>query len=133
VPGVDSAAALCPGLNDAGTACPLYPGASVPGVIASPGDNRIYRFDQPLPRANVRADLTDLPADYDLYLVDEFGSVLLESAAEGIAPEALDGILATGSYLLYVHADPGRDVQPDVPYQLHLEIMTVPNLEAAVP
>jgi hypothetical protein len=134
--GVDLAqTAACPGLNDVAAACALYPGGSAAADIPSPGDNRIYRFDQPLQVAIVHADLTDLPADYDLFLVDQSGTVVLESAGEGTSPEAVDGVLPTGSYLLYVHSDPGRDVQPEVPFQLHLEIMTAPppTLEAAAP
>jgi hypothetical protein len=132
--GVDTAGlAACAEVNDVATACPLFPGATVLGVIPSPGDNRVYYFDQPLARASVHADLTQLPADYDLYLVDAFGTVLLESQSEGRAPESLAGVLPTGSYLLYVHSDPGRDVDPEAPFQLRLDIMTAPRIDALAP
>jgi hypothetical protein len=128
-PGIDpAAAAACAAINDAAAACPLGPGTTVPGVIPSPGDNRIYRFDQPLVRASVHVELSQLPADYDLFLVDAGGSVLLDSQHEGTVPESIDGMLGPGSYFLYVHSDPGRDVNPDVPFQLRLEIMIAPSM-----
>ena len=37
-------------------------------------------------------------------------------------PEAIDAVLTPGSYLLYVHADPGRSIDPDNPFVLHLEV-----------
>src|SRR5262249_49086542 len=127
--GVDTTSlAACSAIADVATACPLFPGASVQGIIPSPGENRVYYFDQPLARASVHADLTQLPADYDLYLVDAFGTVVLESQSEGTAPESIAGVLPAGSYLLYVHSDPGRGVDPDVPFQLSLALMTAPSV-----
>jgi len=133
-PGIDTAEIpSCPAVNDAASACPISPGASSTGIIPTPGDNLIYRFDQPLAVASVRADLTQLPADYDLYLVDGTGAVVMESASEGTSPEALGGDLALGTYLLYVHSDPGRGADSENPFQLHLEIATAPSLQAAAP
>ncbi|TME97465.1 MAG: hypothetical protein E6I52_19240 [Chloroflexi bacterium] len=63
-----------------------------------------------------------MPADYDLYLVDGSANIVAQSVQEGTMPEAIDAVLTPGSYLLYVHADPGRSVDPDNPFVLHLEV-----------
>jgi hypothetical protein len=71
---------------------------------------------------HVLARLSDLPADYDLYLTDEGGSVLGESVTDGTAPEEIDTTLGAGVYYLYVHNDPSRPFDDSSPFEIHLEL-----------
>jgi hypothetical protein len=107
-------------LGDSG--CPLADGMSVIGYIEAAGQTNTYRFEVGDGSMDVVADLTQLPADYDLYLADSAGNVIDASVQEGISPEHVDDLLGPGSYYLFVHADPGRPFDPDNPYSLHLAI-----------
>jgi hypothetical protein len=71
---------------------------------------------------HVTADLTELTADYDLYLSDGTGAMLANSVQEGTAPEEVDTMLAPGTYYLFVHSDPGRSFDGQNPYRLHLSV-----------
>jgi hypothetical protein len=102
------------------TACVIGGGSSVLGYVTSAGGTHAYRFEIGPNGANVLASLVDLPADYDLYLVDGLAQVLASSVEEGAAPESIGLTLGQGNYLLYVHSDVGRPVAPDVPYRLEL-------------
>jgi hypothetical protein len=103
-------------------ACMVADGTTTDGFIDAPGTNSVYAFQVNMPLAQVHVDLTDLPADYDLYLVDGSAEVVGQSAQEGTAPEAIDAVLTPGPFLLYVHSDPGRAVDPDNPFVLHLDV-----------
>lgn len=107
-------------LSDSG--CPLSDGMSVIGYIEAAGQTNTYHFDVSEASMDVVADLTQLPADYDLYLADSAGNVIDASVQEGVNPEHLDDLLGPGSYYLFVHADPGRPFDPDGPYSLHLAV-----------
>lgn len=124
MPDGSSAAGLtCAGLNDSpATACPLGDGTSMAGVLRTSGGSSAYRFTVADPAAHVVAQLTDLPADYDLYLVDVTNNVLAQSVLDGTQPRVIDTLLPSGTYYLYVHSDPGRDVDPNDPYQLSLAL-----------
>jgi hypothetical protein len=109
-------------------AAPCAPGdgVSVSGAIQSPGDTLTLDLFVPSTGSatgvHVAADLTDLPADYDLYLSEASGTVLAASAQEGLTPEHIDADLAAGTYYLYVHADPGRSVDPFQPFKLQVSV-----------
>jgi len=108
-------------------ACIVSGGTTTAGFIEAPGAQCVYAFQVNLPLAQVHADLTDLPADYDLYLVDASANVVAQSVQEGTTPEAIDAVLKPGTFLLYVHSDPGRGVDPDNPFVLHLDMQPAPS------
>jgi hypothetical protein len=109
---------------DLSTPCMLTDGASVLGFITSAGDTNTYRLDIGQSEAEAIVQLTDLPADYDLYLADNTGALLGASAQEGTAPETIDLSLTGGTYYVYVHSDPAREVAQDLPYRLSLIVNT---------
>lgn len=110
----------CPEPNDdPATACPLTSGSDVQSVIDRPGDVDTYKLIV-YGGGQVSLDLTGLPADYDLYLVDANGGVLGQSVHEGTAPEQLQLTVQPGTYYAVVQADPSRDVNPSQPYTLRL-------------
>src|SRR5205823_754739 len=83
--------------------------------------------------SHVVAGLTDLPADYDLYLVDESGAVLAQSVQDGSTPEVIDAELPPGRYLLYVHVDQSLVADPDNPYRVQLSLGPPSILQAGSP
>ena len=111
----------CAEPNDAPeSACPLADGVSLLGEIGDQRDVDVYRFELAAPGA-VRVELTNLPADYDLYLVDLEGELLGSSVQEQTAPEALElSLPSAGQYLIYVTVDPARSYDPNASYQLQL-------------
>ena len=118
---------VCIGLNaNEQDACVIGGGTVTGGVIDQPGADRVYLFDVEGGPARAHVDLADLPADYDLYLVDGSSEVLAGSAQEGTQAESVDAVLQPGPYLLYVHSDPGRDVDPTLPFLLHLDLSPPP-------
>jgi hypothetical protein len=103
-------------------ACPIADGATVTGFILDSGSTTAYRFDVPAPDTDVVAQLSDLPADYDLYLADATNALIGQSVLEGTTPRSIEQVLPQGTYYLYVHSDPARDVDPYDPYTLHLAL-----------
>ncbi|MGI9148587.1 MAG: pre-peptidase C-terminal domain-containing protein [Chloroflexota bacterium] len=102
------------------TACPLRLNVPVAGFLRDQGQSDAYRFSVSNSPTDVVVDLTELPADYDLYLVDDSGAVRAQSTQEGTSPEHLEQTLPTGNYYLYVHVDAGRDPDPTQAYTLRL-------------
>jgi hypothetical protein len=96
-----------------------------------PGDTSTYRFVVPDGTTAIHAELADLPADYDLYLVDGTGAILGQSVQEGTLPEIIESVLSPGTYYLYVHADEARAVNPDLNYRLQLALNTPAGVTAA--
>jgi hypothetical protein len=103
-------------------ACAIESGLTLPGYIREAGQTDAYRFAIRSSTMHVLARLSDLPADYDLYLTDEGGSVLGESVTDGTAPEEIDTTLGAGVYYLYVHNDPSRPFDDSSPFEIHLEL-----------
>jgi hypothetical protein len=119
----DPVTLLCLGMNDnQDDACVINDGTTTATTIDVPGSDRVYWFEVADPGAVVHAELSNLPADYDLYLVDGSGVVLADSINEELLPEAIDAQLPAGPYLLYVHSDPGREVDPFNGFILHLQL-----------
>jgi hypothetical protein len=100
--------------------CAAGDGISVSGAIQNSGDTLTLDLFVPSAGVHVAADLSDLPADYDMYLSEASGNVLAASAHEGLTPEHIDADLPGGTYYLYVHSDPGRAVDPFDPFQLQV-------------
>jgi hypothetical protein len=109
---------------DSAAGCMLTDGASILGYLNSPGGTNSYRLDVGQPQAEAILQLTDLPADYDLYLADASGLLLGQSVQEETTPEMIDMWLPGGTYFVYVHVDPGRDFDTEAPYRLNLSINT---------
>lgn len=113
----------CPEPNDArSTACPLAPGAGASSTIDRPGDVDAYRIEIDGDLVQIQIDLTDLPADYDLYLADAFDGVYGQSVQDGVAAEHLRLTLRRGTYYVYVQADPAREVDSERAYVLQLAV-----------
>jgi Bacterial pre-peptidase C-terminal domain len=121
LPAVTSVA--CVGPNDSmDNACLLSGSATTAGEIDVPNGNAVYEFDLAERGAAVDLSLTNLPADYDLYVVDPSGSVIAQSVNEGLDPEIINAVLPRGAYFIYVHSDIGRDVAPFSLFLLHLSL-----------
>jgi len=108
----------CPEPNEEPpTACPLADGAKVHAFMDRSGDVDVYRFDT---GSAVRAqlDLTELPADYDMYLTDADNRVIGRSVREGVEAERLRLIVLAGTYYLFVLTNPSREPDPTRPYLL---------------
>jgi hypothetical protein len=118
--GDDLNAEACRPAPDGSLTCRIRDGSTSTGFIQASGQTDTYMFTVASPTIHVTADLTDLPADYDLYLADAGGAVLSTSAREGTLPEQVDLDLGPGTYYLFVHSDPGRTFDPAHPYHLHL-------------
>jgi hypothetical protein len=105
------------------TACPISDGMVVPGYIEASGQTNSYRFEVGNQIMSVTADLTNLPADYDLYLADATGAILGESVNEGTTPEEIQSMLGPGTYYVFVHSDPARAFDSADPYTLQLSVL----------
>jgi hypothetical protein len=115
-------------------ACYLPNGAVIQGSIDWEGDVDAYKIEVAVAGTRVRVELTDLPADYDLYLIAANGDVLGQSVKEGTEPETLELTLqAAGTYYLYVRSDPGRPFDPNTPYTLAATFVSVPPAPLAAP
>lgn len=119
--GVPSAACLAPG-DGPSTACQVADGANILGRLMSPGASNAYWVNVSAPGAELVASLTDLPADYDLYVADSAGDLVGQSVHEGTESEQVDLMLPEGNYYLYVHVDAAREPEPDNPYRLHVSV-----------
>jgi hypothetical protein len=101
------------------TACPLRLDTPVAGFLPESGDTDTYVINLG-GAADLAFDLTNLPADYDLYLSDGSGTLLAQSVQEGLVPEHIERSLPAGTYYVYVHVDVGRDADANDPYTLRL-------------
>jgi hypothetical protein len=119
---------ICAGLNDSKQdACLVAGGTTTLGFLDSPGASSVYEFRVDASAMQVHVDLTNLSADYDLYLFDASDSPIGQSVQEGTSPEAVDAVVGPGDYFVFVHSDPGRDVDPSNPFVLHLDASPPPS------
>jgi hypothetical protein len=118
VPETD-AACLDPGADPL-TACAISAGSTTLGYITTAGGMRAFGFEVGPSGATVSVSLLDLPADYDLYLVDDLAQVVGESVHEGVEAEHIGLDLGAGRYYLYVNSDQGRPFVADLPFRLDL-------------
>lgn len=122
----------CPEPNDdVASACPIPANATVRGVIDRPEDRDVYRVVVETP-GRFLIDLTDLPADYDLYAIDAVGGVLGQSVHEGTAAEQVQFNVAAGTYFIVVQADLQRQVDPLSPYTLRVAFAPTPTSSSPV-
>jgi hypothetical protein len=106
--------------------CSVADDVLVKGTILSPGDTGTFHFRVPSPGVQAIAELANLPADYDLYLADSSGAIMGQSVQDGTTSERVAIGLDSGTYYLYVHADVGRPVDAQNPYQLELRFASQP-------
>jgi hypothetical protein len=101
------------------SACPLRVDTPVAGFLSTSGATDTYAFNVG-DSADYTIDLSNLPADYDLYLADSNGTLISQSAQEGVVPEHIEQSLQPGTYYVYVHVDAERDADPMNAYTLRL-------------
>ena len=128
------AADPCPEPSDTwDQACPLADGATVTGWIETRDDIDAYRVDLPASR-KLRAELTNLDADFDLFLTDLNGNVLRQSNQEGTTAEAVElNVTEAGTYFLFVTIDPARPHDPTAAYTLRVTYPAGPVRAAGSP
>ncbi len=113
----------CPEPNDdLASACPIGNGETVHGSLQQAGGRAVYRVVANAAPSVVRIELSDLAADFDLYLVDPSNQLLRESVQEGSVPEQIEVAVQPGTYLVFVQADPGRELATKQPYTLRLTV-----------
>lgn len=108
--------------DDPGAACQVTLGAAIQSTIDRPGDVDLFRFVIGESGGRVTLELVDLPADYDLYLIDSKGGVLGQSVREGPSAEGLILTLQAGTYFAVVQSDPAREIDATRPYTLRVTI-----------
>jgi hypothetical protein len=116
---------------DINTPCALTHGDVIEGVISQTGSRHFYWFGVPVPDMRLQVELTNLPADYDLYIFSDQApdpSVpFLQSANGDVTTELVDAVLSEpGTYLLEVVSDPNRPVDPATPYTLLFQLVLPP-------
>lgn len=116
---------------DINAPCALTHGDVIEAVISQTGSRHFYWFGAPVPDMRLQVELTNLPADYDLYIFSDQAldpSVpFLQSAISDVSPEVIDTVLSEpGTYLLEVVSDPGRPVDPESAYTLQFRLVPPP-------
>ena len=111
--------------------CALADGSVISASIGARGGRNYFWFGVPVPDMHVSIQLTDLPADYDLYLfsdqVADPEQPILSSITHGTAPEDIDAVLHdVGTYVVEVVDDPSIPNVPDVPYTLSFRLSPPP-------
>jgi len=104
----------------------LEPGADAPclladaapqlGILTSAGETNAYEYSAIRLSNDVVISLSQLPADYDLYLADANGTILGSSVQEDLTPESIEVNVGPGVYYVYVHVDDGRLPDPTTSY-----------------
>ncbi len=124
----------CPdAYNTPATACPLSDGAVVHGVLTDSSRVEFFTFTTDVPATHARITVSELPADYDLYLGDATSNLVASSVQDGLTPELIDADLPTaGLFFIYVVADPSVQPDPDQPYRLDLALQA-PQAPASAP
>jgi hypothetical protein len=111
--------------------CPLSDGAVVGGYIRVLGGRNYFWFGVNTPDTHVSIRLTDLAADYDLYLFSgqtaDPNLPIVRSVTPDTEPEAIDAVLHdVGTYVIEVVDDPSILNAPDVPYTLSFALQPAP-------
>ncbi|MES2649311.1 MAG: zinc-dependent metalloprotease family protein [Bacteroidota bacterium] len=103
-----SPAVTCPGAYDVSTNGTISGAATIPfntdvfGLINIKNDNDYYKFVVTTP-GSVSLSLSNLPADYQLALLSNAGTVLLSSTNSGATSEGITSSLAAGTYYVRVY------------------------------
>jgi hypothetical protein len=113
-------------------ACPLPWEGTFTGFIRDARGMYVYRLEADEPGLRLHLELTNLPADYDLYVVSGEGEVLAASVQRGTASEHLVMTLPdAGSYFVYVAVSQNRPVVPDQPFTLSVALRPPSDEDAA--
>src|SRR3954452_17031747 len=85
-------------VEDLSAPCTLSDGMTVQGTLAQSGARNYYWFGVPVSDMQLHIDLTDLPADYDLYLFSDQAAdptqPIAQSANSETTPEGIDRVLS---------------------------------------
>ena len=98
---------VCPGSYDVSTNGSIAGAATIPlntdikGLIEAHGDNDYYKFITT--GGTITLSLTTLPADYQLALLDNGGTVLQSSTSNGTANETISTTAPAGTYYARVY------------------------------
>ena len=98
---------VCPGSYDVSTNGSIAGAATIPlntdikGLIEAHGDNDYYKFITA--GGTVTLSLTTLPADYQLALLDNGGTILQSSTSNGTANETISTTAPAGTYYARVY------------------------------
>jgi hypothetical protein len=116
------------------SATAIAPGTTT-GRLCPPGDEDWYQFTlSGAASVAVSAGLSNLPADYDLYLYGPSGQVVMASVNSGTASEQINyTATALGAYLLRIKGKFGSEFHAAQAYQLQLGLtgadLSVENIE----
>ncbi|MBV9582146.1 MAG: hypothetical protein JO057_26480 [Chloroflexi bacterium] len=102
--------------------CLLADSAPQPGILSTSGETTGYAYNAFHLSNDLVVSLSQLPADYDLYLADADGNILGSSVLDGIADRFLEVTVGAGTYYVYVHVDPSRTPDPSTPYVLQANL-----------
>jgi C1A family cysteine protease len=90
--------------NSQATSALITTGTGISGLINPPGDIDWFKFSNTSSQKNIKVELYDLPADYDLQLYDANGKVLKTSQKRGTTPELINYNTAkVASYYIKVY------------------------------
>ena len=98
---------VCPGSYDVSTNGSIAGAATIPlntdikGLIEAHGDNDYYKFITA--GGTITLSLTTLPADYQLALLDNGGTILQSSTSNGTANETISTTAPAGTYYARVY------------------------------
>jgi hypothetical protein len=111
--------------DDPDAPCALADGSVVSGYIRQQSGRSYFWFGVPERGTRAQIEITDLPADYDLYLFNSTDpDPTASSINEGTTPELIDIMLQDpGVYFVYVVSDPSRPFNADEPYTLTLKLV----------
>lgn len=118
----------CPEPNNGFTnACFVGPAApTVQGFISAAADIDAYKFEVSGRLAQVRIELSGLPADYDLHVFNGNAGFIGESTNQGLTPDVLDVPLIPGPYFVFVNSSQGG-FSPNRPYTLSITVTPIPD------
>ena len=137
-PAVGRAQTECETLDNPDAPCALSDGSVIGGYIGAQGGRNYFWFGVPVRDMHVSIRLTDLPADYDLYLFSDQaadpGQPIISSVTPGLDPEVIDAVLHdVGTYVVEVVDDPSIPNSPDVPYTLAFGLASPPAVPTPEP
>lgn len=124
----------CPGSYDVGNNNTLSGAVSIPfntdiyGLINPSGDLDYYRF-QVTTGGSLTITLTQLPANYDLYLYNVNGSQITSSRQSGTNNESISRTLSAGTYYAQVRGRNSGQWNASNCYNLRVQLGTATNQE----
>jgi hypothetical protein len=98
--------------------CPVDLGAPVGALITGPGKTHTWTAQVP-PGWGLHAELSDVPDDYDLYVISPAGTLVGESKKDGLQDEIVEVTPSeVGTYRIFVTADARIGADTLAPYRL---------------